>query len=96
MTNQEALLRLSVNKHDLLAVSSLRDNNPTIIRSAMVRYFGTAPVEGNVESALMKRLADHARLYDLSEDPEAWLVRCATVECDRLRNEAIRKKADND
>jgi len=96
MTNQEALLRLSVNKHDHLAVASLRDNNSEIIRTTMIRHFGPAPVAGDVESALMKRLADHARLYDHMEDPDAWLARCTNTECDRLHNEAIRDKANRD
>jgi len=41
-------------------------------------------------------MADHARSYERSEDPDAWLARCANTECDRLRNEAIRDKANKD
>ena len=44
----------------------------------------------------MQRLADHARLYEDSEDPEAWLARCTNTECDRLRNEAVHDKANRD
>jgi hypothetical protein len=41
-------------------------------------------------------MADHARLYEDSEDPDVWLADCANTECDRLRNEAIREKANRD
>jgi hypothetical protein len=96
MTNREAIQRLSVNKHDHLAVMSLHDNNAEIIRTTVGRYFGTGTTAEKAESALMQRMADHARLYEHSEDPDAWLARCANTECDRLRNEAIRDKADED
>ena len=96
MTNHEVLLRLSVNKHDNSAVTSLHDNNVEIIRTTVVRYFGTGTVADNVECALMQRMAGQARLYERSEDPDAWLARCANMECDRLRNEAIRDKAEKD
>jgi hypothetical protein len=94
MTNHEALLRLSINKNDHLAVTSLHDNNAETIRIAIVRYFGTATVTENLEAALMRRVADHARLYEDSENADAWLAQCANTECDRLRNEVIRAKAD--
>jgi len=96
MTNHEVLLRLSVNQHDHSAVTSLHDNNVEIIRTTVIRYFGTGTVPDNVEGALMQRMANHARLYERSEDPDAWLARCANTECDRLRNEAIRDKAEKD
>jgi hypothetical protein len=94
MTNREVLLRLSVNKHDHLAVTSLHDNNAEIIRTTVVRYFGTGTVADKVKFALMRRMADHARLYQDPEDPDAWLARCVDTQCDRLRNEAIRDEAD--
>jgi len=90
MTNHEVLLRLSVNQHDYIAVASLRHNNAEIIRTTVIRYFGTGTVPDNVEGTLMQRMAGHARSYERSEDPDAWLARCANTECDRLRNEAIR------
>ena len=96
MTNREAIQRLSVNKYDRLAVRSLHENNAGIIRAAIGRYFGAGPVADKAESALMQRVADHARLYEHPEDPDAWLARCANTECDRLRNEAIWQKADKD
>jgi len=96
MTNHEVLLRLSVNQHDDMAVASLHDNNAKIIRTTVIRYFGTGTVPDNVEGTLMQRMADHARSYERSEDPDAWLARCANTECDRLRNEAIRDKANKD
>ena len=94
MTNREVLLRLSVNKHDHLAVTSLHDNNADIIRATVMRYFGTGAVPDKIERALMQRMADHARLYQDPEDPDAWLARCVDTLCDRLRNEAIRDEAD--
>jgi len=94
MTNREVLLRLSVNKHDHLAVTSLHDNNAEIIRTAVIRYFGTGTVADKIKFALMRRMADHARLYQDPEDPDAWLARCVDTQCDRLRNEAIRDEAD--
>jgi len=77
MTNHEVLLRLSINQHDDMAVASLHDNNAKIIRTTVIRYFGTGTVPDNVEGTLTQRMADHA-------------------ECDRLRNEAIRDKANKD
>jgi len=94
MTNHEALLRLSINKNDRLAVTSLHDNNAETIFIAIVRYFGTGTGAENVEAALMRRMADHARLYEDSENADAWLARCVNTECDRLRNEVVREKAD--
>ncbi len=96
MTNHEALLRLSVDKNDDLAVTSLHENNAEIIRTTVIRYFGSGTAAGNVEFELMKRMANHARLYEDSEDLDVWLARCANTECDRLRNEAIRDKANRD
>jgi hypothetical protein len=96
MTNREALQRLSVNKYDRLAVTSLHENNAGIIRATIGRYFGAGPAADKAESALMLRVADHARLYEHPEDPDAWLARCANTECNRLRNEAIWQKADKD
>jgi hypothetical protein len=95
MTNHEVLLRLSVNQYDHIAVASLHENNAKIIRTTVIRYFGTGTVPDNVGGGtLMRRMAGHARLYERSEEPEAWLARCANTECNRLRNEAIRDKAN--
>jgi predicted RNA polymerase sigma factor len=96
MTNREAIQRLSVNKHDHLAVKSLHDNNAEVIRTTVIRYFGTGKVADKAESALMERMAGSARSYQHPEDPDAWLARCADTECDRLRNEAIHEKANKD
>ena len=96
MTNREALLRLSVNKHDPLAMISLRKNSAEIIRTTLLRYFGTGTAADKAEPVLMQRIADHARSYEHAENPDAWLAKCATTECDRLRNEAIREKANRD
>jgi hypothetical protein len=60
------------------------------------RYFGLGTLADNAEFALVQRMADHARLFEESEDPDAWLARRANTECDRLRNEAIRDKANRD
>jgi DNA-directed RNA polymerase specialized sigma24 family protein len=96
MTNREAIQRLSVNKHDHLAVKSLHDNNAEVIRTAVIRYFGTGAVADKAESALMERMAESARSYEPQESPDEWLARCANTECDRLRNEAIHEKANKD
>ena len=96
MTNREALLRLSADKNDRMAVTSLHDNNAEIIRKTVIRYFGAGTVADDAEFALMQRMADHARLFEVSEDPDAWLARYANKECDRLRNEAVRDKANRD
>jgi hypothetical protein len=85
MTNHEALLRLSVNSHDHLAVASLLDNNSNLIRTTVILYFGTEPVGVNLEFALTQRMASYARLYEPSEDADAWLTRYANAACDRLR-----------
>ena len=74
MTNHEALLRLSVDKNDHLAVTSLHENNAEIIRTTVMRYFGSGTAAENVEFELMKRMADHARLYEDSEDLDVWLA----------------------
>jgi hypothetical protein len=94
MTNSEAILRLSVNKRDRLAMMSLRDNNVEIIHTTLVRYFRTQAVADRTEPALMERIADQARLFEHSENPDTWLAKCANTQCDRLRNEAIREKAN--
>jgi hypothetical protein len=44
MTNREALMRLSVDKNDHIAVTLLHDNNAHIIRTTVVRYFGTGTI----------------------------------------------------
>ena len=95
MTNSEAILRLSVNKRDRLAMTSLRDNNIDIIRTALGRCFGISADADKSEPLLMERIADQARLYEHAENPDAWLARCANSQCDRLRNEAIREKAND-
>lgn len=96
MTNREAILRLSVNAGDCLATTSLHDNNAEVIRAVVTRYFGVGAVADKAERVLMQRMANHARSYERQEDPNEWLVKCATTECDRLRNEAIHDKANRD
>ena len=96
MTNREAILRLSVNTGDGLAMTSLHDNNPTAIREAVTRYFGVGPVVDKAESVIMQRTADHARSYERQENADTWLARCVNTECDRLRNEGIYDKANRD
>jgi hypothetical protein len=96
MTNREAILRLSVNTGDGLAMTSLRDNNSKAIRAAVTRYFGVGPVADKAESVIMQRMADHARSYERQENADIWLARCVNAECDRLRNEAIYDKANRD
>ncbi len=96
MTNREAILRLSVNTGDGLAISSLHDNNTTIIRSVVRRYFGAGTVADKAEGLLMRRMADDARSYDRRENADEWLARSANVQCDRLRNEAIHDKANRE
>lgn len=96
MTNHEALVRLSVNKNDRIAMTSLHDNNAEIIRTTLIRYFITGAVADKAEPLLMRRIADHARLYEDAENADTWLAKCANTECDRLRNEGIREKADSD
>ena len=94
MTNREAILRLSVNTGDGLAITSLHDNNTDVIRGAVTRYFGVGAVADKAERLLMQRMATHARSYEHQENPDEWLARCVNVECDRLRNEAIHDKAN--
>jgi hypothetical protein len=96
MTNREAILRLSVNTGDDLAMTSLRDNNAKVIRAGVTRYFGVGPVADKAERVLMQRMADQARSYELQENPDQWLARCVNTECDRLRNEGIHDKANID
>jgi hypothetical protein len=96
MTNREAILRLSVNTGDGLAMTSLHDNNTKAIRAAVTRYFGVGPRADKAESVIMQRMADHARSYEQQENPEEWLAKCVNTECDRLRNEGIHDKANRD
>jgi len=96
MTNREAILRLSVNTGDGLAMTSLRDNNAKAIRAAVTRYFGAWPGADKAERVLMQRMGDHARSYEQQENAEDWLARCVNTECDRLRNEGIHDKANRD
>jgi len=95
MTNREAILRLSVNTGDALAITSLRTNNADVIRGAITRYFGVGPVANEAESLLMERMASQARFYEHLEDPDEWFAKFANQECDRLRNEAIHDKANS-
>jgi hypothetical protein len=96
MTNREAILRLSVNTGDALAITSLRTNNADVIRGAITRYFGSGPVANKAECLLMERMASHARTYEHLENPDEWFAKFANQECDRLRNEAIHDKANSD
>jgi len=96
MTNREAILRLSVNTGDGLAMTSLHDNNAKAIRAIVTRYFGAGPVADKAECVLMQRMAEHARSYERQENPDQWLAKCANTECDRLRNEGIHDKANRD
>jgi len=95
MTNREAILRLSVNTGDALAITSLRTNNTDVIRGAITRYFGVGPVANEAECLLMERMAGQARFYEHLENPDEWFARLANQECDRLRNEAIHDKANS-
>jgi len=94
MTNREAILRLSVNTDDALAITSLRTNNADVIRGTIARYFGVGPVANKAEGLLMERVASHARSYEHLENPDEWFAKFANQECDRLRNEAIHDKAN--
>jgi len=96
MTNLEAILRLSVDTADGQALGSLRHNNAVFIRATLTRYFGSGPLANQAERVLMLRMADRARSYDQQENADRWFARYATVECDRLRNEAIHDRANSD
>lgn len=96
MTNREAILRLSVNTGDDLAMTSLRDNNTELIRAAITRYFESGPVANKAERTLVQRVADRARSYDSQENADKWFATCANIESDRLRNEAIYDRANSD
>ena len=96
MTNREAILRLSVDTGDALAITSLRTNNADVIRGAITRYFGAGPVANKAECLLMERMASQARFYEHLENPDEWFAKFANQECDRLRNEAIHDKANSD
>ncbi len=95
MTNREAIRRLSVNAGDCSAVSWLHHNNTEVIHGVVTRYFGTGEAADKAECVLMQRIAERARSYERQEEPGEWLVKCATSECDRLRNEAIHDKANS-
>ena len=94
MTNREAIRRLSVNAGDRSAVSWLHHNNTEIIHGVATRHFGAGEAADKAECVLMQRIAERACSYERQEDPDKWLTRCATSECDRLRNEAIHDKAN--
>jgi len=96
MTNREALLRLSADKHDRTAMTSLCENNAELIRTAISRYFETGKVSENAGRVVMQRVADHARSYEAKDDSEKWIAERVNTECDRLRNEAIQEKANRD
>jgi hypothetical protein len=96
MTNREAIQRLSVDTADPVAMTSMRDNNAEVFRAAITRYFGVGPVADEAEPALMLRMAGRARSYEVQENPDEWLARCVNSECDRLRNEAIHAKANDE
>jgi len=96
MTNREAILRLSVNTGDAVAIASLRGNNADVIRGAITRYFGVGPVAEKAEGLLMQRMANHARSFEPRENPDEWFASCPNKECDRLRNEVIHDKANSD
>jgi hypothetical protein len=96
MTNREAILRLSANTGDGLAMTSLRDNNSRVIRGAIARYFGAGPAADKAEVVLIQRMAENARSYEAQENAEKWLARCVNTECNRLRNEGIHDKANRD
>lgn len=94
MTNREAIRRLSVNAGDCSATLRLHHNNIEIIHAVVTRYFGAGPDVEKAEFMLMQRLSERARSFDPQENPDEWLARCVTAECDRLRNEAIHDKAN--
>jgi hypothetical protein len=96
MTNREAILRLSANTGDAPAMNWLRENNSRVIRAVITRYFGAGPVADKAEAVLMQRMANSARSYEAQENADEWLARCANMECNRLRNEAIHEKANRD
>jgi hypothetical protein len=96
MTNREAILRLSVNSTDGSAITSLYDNNAEIIRAVITRYLGIGQRADNAERVLMQRMADRARSYERQQNADEWIMKCATTECDRLRNEAIYDKANRE
>lgn len=96
MTNREAILRLSRDSGDGPAMTSLRDNNVEILHATITRYFGAGPVAEKAEGALVVRVASRARSYEHQENPDEWLLNCANIECDRMRNEAIHDKANID
>jgi hypothetical protein len=94
ITNREALLRLAIDKNDAIAVTSLCENNAALIRASIVRYFATGPISEKAQSAVMQRVAEHARSYHSEQDPDQWLAKSINSECDRFRNEGIQERAN--
>jgi hypothetical protein len=87
MTDREAIRRLSLNTSDCLALSWLHHNHIVEIHTLVTRVFGTGPAAEKAEVELMQRIANHARSYERQESSQKWLLRCANLECERLRNE---------
>ncbi|MFI5095424.1 MAG: hypothetical protein ACHQIK_18475 [Candidatus Acidiferrales bacterium] len=94
ISNHDALLRLAADKNDALATAALCDNNAGSIRAAIARFFATGPVAADARSEVMQRVAEHARSYRPEQDADQWLANSLDSECDRLRNEGIRKRAN--
>jgi len=88
MTDREAIRRLSVNLRDCLAVSWLHFNHAAEIHAVVTRIFGTGPTAEKAEYDLMERIASRARSYNPHEGAQDWLLRCANLEAECLRNEA--------
>ncbi|MHB8501456.1 MAG: hypothetical protein ACYDCG_06220 [Candidatus Acidiferrales bacterium] len=94
MSNREALLRLATDKNDALASAALCDNNADSIRAAIARFFATGPVSAKAQPVVMQRVAEHAHSYRPEQDADQWLAKSLDSECDRLRNEGIRERAN--
>jgi hypothetical protein len=94
MTNRDALIRLATDKNDVLALTSLSATNAELIRSAIARYFESGAVSEKAHSVVMQRVAEQARSYHSDQDPDQWLAKSLSSQCDRLRNEAIQAKAN--
>ena len=72
----------------------LHFNNAELIHRLVTSTFGTGPVAEKTEHVLMQKVAERARSFERHENPDEWLAKCADAECDRLRNETMRDKAN--
>jgi len=87
MTNEEAILRLGCDMDDEAALIAFAENNLTVMKAMVRRYFNSRAMRKKAFLSLLVQISICAKEFVKSEESvDRWIAACVEMECKRLRS----------